>query len=104
MFEEVPRKRRGIARVTARRVVLGPFVLGGGMVLAAVGGSVAVAATVLTASTIVLSDVPPSPQHTSDNQTASTSAVSAPASSPLETAGPPGRQVQLVRPTLHCPV
>lgn len=59
MFEEVPRKRRGIAGVTARRVVLGPFVLGGGMVLAAVGGSVAVAATVITASTIVLSDVPP---------------------------------------------
>lgn len=65
MFEEVPRKRSGIARVIARRVVLGPFVVGGGVLLAAVGGSVAVAATVITASTIALSDVPPAPRPTS---------------------------------------
>lgn len=55
MFEEVPRERRGLSRwVPVRRVVVGPFVLGGGMLLAALGGSVAVAAaaTVLTASAI----------------------------------------------------
>jgi hypothetical protein len=67
MFEEVPRERRGVARlVPARRVVLGPFVLGGGMLLAAVGGSVAVAAaaaTMITASTIGSSDTPPRPGH-----------------------------------------
>jgi len=61
MFEEVPRARRGLAGLTARRVVLGPFVIGGGVLLAAVGGSVAVAATVLTASGIHASDVPPKP-------------------------------------------
>ncbi len=61
MFEEVPRTRRGLAGLTTRRVVLGPFVIGGGVLLAAVGGSVAVAATVITASTIHASDVPPSP-------------------------------------------
>ncbi len=63
MFEEVPRERRGLSRlVPVRRIVLGPFVLGGGMLLAALGGSVAVAAaaTVLTASAIS-SDVPPRP-------------------------------------------
>jgi hypothetical protein len=61
MFEEVPRARRGLAGLTARRVVLGPFVIGGGMLLAAVGGSVAVAATVITASSIHANDVPPRP-------------------------------------------
>lgn len=67
MFEEVPRTRRGLAaylgisRLTARRIVLGPFVVGGGLVLAAVGGSVAVAATVFTASTIRANDLPPRP-------------------------------------------
>lgn len=61
MFEEVPRTRRGLAGLTTRRVVLGPFVIGGGVLLAAVGGSVAVAATVITASTIHASDVPPRP-------------------------------------------
>ncbi len=63
MFEEVPRERRGLSRlVPVRRIVLGPFVLGGGMLLAALGGSVAVAAaaTVFTASAIS-SDVPPRP-------------------------------------------
>ncbi|HEX2902243.1 MAG TPA: hypothetical protein VHO01_02195 [Jatrophihabitans sp.] len=68
MFEEVPRARRGLAaylgvsRLTARRIVLGPFVVGGGVALAAVGGSVAVAATaVFTASSIRASDLPPHP-------------------------------------------
>jgi|GEM_PF-2796926 len=63
MFEEVPRERRGLSRwVPVRRVVVGPFVLGGGMLLAALGGSVAVAAaaTVLTASAIG-SDLPARP-------------------------------------------
>jgi len=60
MFEEVPRTRRGLAGLTARRIVLGPFVIGGGMLLAAVGGSVAVAATMIT-SGITASDVPPRP-------------------------------------------
>ncbi len=64
MFEEVPRDRRGVARLLpVRRVVLGPFVVGGGLLLAAVGGSVAVAATVITASTIGATDVPPRPSH-----------------------------------------
>lgn len=61
MFEEVPRARRGLARLTARHVVLGPFVVGGGVLLAAIGGGVAVAATMITASTIRASDVPPRP-------------------------------------------
>ena len=61
MFEEVPRTRRGLARLTARHVVLGPFVIGGGVLLAAVGGSVAVATTVITASSLRTSDVPPRP-------------------------------------------
>jgi len=63
MFEEVPRTRRGLARLTARHVVLGPFVIGGGVLLAAVGGSVAVATTVITASSIRASDVPPHAQR-----------------------------------------
>jgi hypothetical protein len=58
MFEEVPRQRRGLAGLPARRIVLGPFVIGGGVLLAALGGSVAVAATVITASTIAINDVP----------------------------------------------
>jgi hypothetical protein len=61
MFEEIPPERRGLARVRARRFVLGPFVVGGGLVLALLGGSVAVAATVITASTIGLSN--PAPRH-----------------------------------------
>ncbi|MDQ1739661.1 MAG: hypothetical protein QOE53_1313 [Pseudonocardiales bacterium] len=66
MFEEVPRERRGVARLLPlRRVVLGPFVLGGGMLLAAVGGSVAVAAaaTMITASAIGSDDAPARPSH-----------------------------------------
>jgi hypothetical protein len=63
MFEEVPRTRRGLARLTARHVVLGPFVIGGGVLLAAVGGSVAVAATVITATSVRASDVPPHVRH-----------------------------------------
>lgn len=67
MFEEVPRERRGLAGLLpVRRVVLGPFVFGGGMLLAALGGSVAVAAaaaTMITASAISSNDVPPRPVH-----------------------------------------
>jgi hypothetical protein len=76
MFEEVPRERRGVARwllahsvgfgpFVLRPLAVGPFVLGGGMLLAAVGGSVAVAAaaTVLTASAIGSDDLPARPQH-----------------------------------------
>jgi len=67
MFEEVPAERRGVARLLpVRRIVLGPFVLGGGMLLAAVGGSVAVAAaaaTMITASAIGYNDAPARPGH-----------------------------------------
>jgi hypothetical protein len=59
MFEEVPRERRGLSRLMARGVVLGPFMIGGGVALAALGGSVAVAATVITASTIGFKDLGP---------------------------------------------
>ncbi|MCW2521853.1 MAG: hypothetical protein JWO63_188 [Frankiales bacterium] len=59
MFEEIPPERRGLDRVRARRFVLGPFVVGGGLVLALLGGSVAVAATVITASTIGLTNPTP---------------------------------------------
>lgn len=59
MFEEVPHSRRGLAGWSTRRIVLGPFAIGGGVLLATIGGSVAVAATVFTATTIVASDVPP---------------------------------------------
>jgi hypothetical protein len=52
MFEEVPRVRGGLGRLTAFRIALGPFVIGGGLLAATVGGSVAVAATVITASSI----------------------------------------------------
>jgi hypothetical protein len=61
MFEEVPRTRRGLAGLAARHIVLGPFLIGG-MLLAAVGGSVAVAATVITSSS-TRSDVPPPVRH-----------------------------------------
>jgi hypothetical protein len=61
MFEEVPRTRRGLAGLTARHIVLGPFLIGG-VLLAAVGGSVAVAATVITSSS-ARSDVPPPVRH-----------------------------------------
>jgi len=66
MFEEVPRERHGVARLLpVRRVVLGPFVLGGGMLLATLGGSVAVAAaaTVITASALGSNDLPARPGH-----------------------------------------
>jgi hypothetical protein len=65
MFEEVPRERRGVARLLARPVVLGPFVVGSGMLVAALGGSVAVAtaATVITASAISSPELPPRPGH-----------------------------------------
>jgi hypothetical protein len=112
MFEEVPRTRRGLARLTARHVVLGPFVIGGGVLLAAIGGSVAVATTVLTATSIRANDVPPhavqhpvvvaspgrtAPAHQppaagSDDRTAgpthSRSVAGAPASQPLVPGSP----------------
>ena len=56
MFEEVPCERRRRSRVTATRVALGPFVVGGGVLLATLGGSVALAATVITAGTIAVHD------------------------------------------------
>lgn len=59
MFEEVPRRRFGLARLLGRRVVLGPFVIGGGVLLATIGGSVALAATVITASSMAVNDLPP---------------------------------------------
>lgn len=88
MFEEVPPRRRGIAGMTARRVVLGPFVVGGGVLLAAIGGSVAVAATVITASTLRLSDVPPSPHLTARATAAVTNipVATTPATSAVRTA------------------
>lgn len=58
MFEEVPAHRRRYARLLARRVVLGPFVVGTGMLLAMLGCSAALAATVITASTIGLGGAP----------------------------------------------
>jgi hypothetical protein len=61
MFEEVPRTRRGLAGLAARHIVLGPFLIVG-VLLAAVGGSVAVAATVITSSA-TRSDVPPPARH-----------------------------------------
>jgi hypothetical protein len=54
MFEEIPRPRRGLGRLTGRRFVVGPFVIGGGLVLTMLGGSVAVAGSVITASAIGL--------------------------------------------------
>ncbi len=83
MFEEVPRGRRGLAGLSARRIALGPFVIGGGMLLAMVGGSVAVAATVITASTIVGNDLPP--KHAV--HTAIGSASSRPSHSPAQASG-----------------
>jgi hypothetical protein len=59
MFEEVPRERRGFAVLTARRVALGPFVIGGGVLALTLGGSAAIAASVITVSTIGLNDLPP---------------------------------------------
>jgi hypothetical protein len=109
MFEEVPRERRGVARLLARPVVLGPFVVGSGMLVAALGGSVAVAtaATVITASAIGSTDLPARPGHplapaTSSHQhtTAITrssahhagtpSATPRPSPSDAAVAGPPG--------------
>lgn len=57
MFEEVPRPRRGLAG----HIMLGPFVIGG--VLLAVGGSVAVAATVISSAGTRTNDVPPPVRH-----------------------------------------
>jgi hypothetical protein len=74
MFEEVPCERHGLARlVPTRRVAIGPFVLGGGMLLATLGGSVAVAAaaTVITASAIGSKDLPARPGHVVTNEPAS---------------------------------
>ena len=52
MFEEVPPVRRGLAGLRFRRVAFGPFAIGGGLALLAIGGSVAVAATVFTATSL----------------------------------------------------
>jgi hypothetical protein len=81
MFEEVPRERRGVARLLpVRRVVLGPFVLGGGMLVAALGGSVAVAAaaTMITASAIGSdNDLPARPGQVVAPSTSTDESVSA---------------------------
>lgn len=81
MFEEVPRERRGVARLLpVQRVVLGPFVLGGGMLVAALGGSVAVAAaaTMITASAIGSgNDLPARPGYVVAPSTSSDGSVSA---------------------------
>jgi hypothetical protein len=81
MFEEVPRERRRVARLLpVRRVVLGPFVLGGGMVLAALGGSVAVAAaaaTMITASAIRSDDVPLRPGNVASSPSSTQQALAA---------------------------
>jgi hypothetical protein len=52
MFEEVPPVPRGLAGLRFRRVALGPFAIGVGLALVAIGGSVAVAATVFTAASM----------------------------------------------------
>lgn len=81
MFEEVPCERHGLARLLpVRHVVLGPFVLGGGMLVAALGGSVAVAAaaTMITASAIGSdNDLPARPGHVVPPSTSSEESVSA---------------------------
>lgn len=77
MFEEIPRRRRGLAGLTARRLVLGPFVVGGGLALATLGGSVAVTASVITATTIGLPAI--GPLHDRPRPAADTVASSAPA-------------------------
>jgi hypothetical protein len=50
MFEEIPRPRRGVARLTGRRYLLSPHGLGAGiaLTLVVVGTSVLLAATVIT--------------------------------------------------------
>jgi hypothetical protein len=63
MFEEIPRKPGGFAGLAARRFVLGPFIIGGGVLLCTVGGSAALAATVITASTIGIDELPPHKTH-----------------------------------------
>jgi hypothetical protein len=72
MFEEIPRKPRGFAGLGARRFVLGPFIIGGGVVLCTVGGSAALAATVITASSIGLDELPPYKNHRPDAASTST--------------------------------
>ena len=72
MFEEIPRKPRGFAGLAARRFVLGPFIVGGGVVLCTVGGSAALAATVITASTIGIDELPPHKTHRPAAPSAST--------------------------------
>jgi hypothetical protein len=92
MFEEVPRERRGVARLLPiRRVVFGPFVLGGGMLVAALGGSVAVAAaaTVLTASVIGSDDLPDRPGPVTAPSTSRQESVSARKSAAPHRAAPP---------------
>ncbi len=89
MFEEIPRPARGLSRLRARRVVLGPFVLGGGLALAAIGGSVAVAATVITASTVGLPDLGPHhPSHPFVAAVGTTAPKPAPHAARSATAGP----------------
>lgn len=96
MFEEVPRDPRGLAGLATRRVVVGPFVIGGGVLLAAVGGSVAVAATMITASTIRFNDVPPRPTDRPVVSAASSHAGRSAASKPASRAPQPGNSGPLL--------
>ncbi|MCW2539264.1 MAG: hypothetical protein JWN95_989 [Frankiales bacterium] len=71
MFEEIPRRRRRLPSLTARRVALGPFVVGSGVLLAMLGGSVALAATVITASSLGFTNS--APPHAQQSVTAAAS-------------------------------
>jgi hypothetical protein len=99
MFEEVPRGRRGLAGLLARPVALGPFVLGSGLALVALGGSVAVAATVITASTRAVNDVPPRRPPSASVQSGANSSSSAatPAVSAAVPVPPAGRTSRSTR-------
>lgn len=96
MFEEVPRDRRrfaGLSRrgfaLSRRGITLGPFFVGGGVVLAMVGGSVALAASVITASTIHTSGVPLKPDKVvvASTSAARPSSAATPSSTPVKTVG-----------------
>lgn len=116
MFEEVPPARRGLVGLRFRRVAFGPFAIGGGLALLAIGGSVAVAATVFTATSLGSShagnsDTPAHPKPvlapaTTASRTVaagggvgSASAASAPSSAPATAKAPtvtaPGGPVSL---------
>jgi hypothetical protein len=90
MFEEIPLQRRGLARISARRYVLGHFVVGGGVVLATLGGSVAAVATVIAASTIGIPPGGPSRAHHAAAPAATVSATQMRSTSAASSGGSPG--------------